>query len=57
MELKNNKNIIIKEADKGVSVIIISARRFCKMVYYHVNDNQIYKKNDEQNEKLEPSLK
>ena len=46
MKLKNNKNIIIKEADKEGSVVIMSTKHYCKMVYDHLNDNQIHKKTD-----------
>ena len=45
MELKNNKNTIIKETDKGGSVVIMS-RKHCKMVQDHLNNNQIYKTTD-----------
>ena len=45
MELKN-KNIKIKEADKGGSIAIMSTKHYCKMVMDHLNDNQIYKKTD-----------
>ena len=38
MELKIYKNIIIKEADKGRSVVIKSTKH-CKMFYDHLNDN------------------
>ena len=46
MELKNNKYITIKEAGKGGSVVIMSTKHYCKMVYDHLSDNQIYKKTD-----------
>ena len=46
MELKNNKNIIIKEADKGGTVAIMSKKHYCKMAFDHLNDNQIYKRTD-----------
>ena len=46
MELKNNKNIIIKEADKGGTVVIMSKKHYCKMVFDHLNDNQIYERTD-----------
>ena len=34
----------VKEANKGESVVIKSTNYYCKMVYDHLNDNQIYKK-------------
>ena len=34
----------VKEANKGGSVVIKSTNHYCKMVYDHLNDNQIYKK-------------
>ena len=46
MELKNNKNIIIKEADKGGKVVIMSTKHYCKMIYDHLNNNQIFEKTD-----------
>ena len=44
MELKTNKNAIIKGADKGGSVVIISTKHYCKMVYHHLCNKQIHKK-------------
>ena len=46
MELKNNKNIIIKEANKRRSVVIMCTKDYRKMVCDHLNDNEIYKKTD-----------
>ena len=46
MELKTNKNTIIKGADKGGSVVIISTKHYCKMVYHHLYNKQIHKKTD-----------
>ena len=46
MNLKNNKNIIIKEGYKGGSAVIMSTKHYYKMVSDHLNDNQIYKKTD-----------
>ena len=39
MELKNNKNIIIQEADKVESVVIMSTNNYFKMFYNYLNDN------------------
>ena len=41
MELRMDK---VKEANKGGSVVIKSTNHYCKMVYDHLTDNQIYKK-------------
>ena len=46
MELKTNKNTIIKGADKRGSVVIISTKHYCKMVYQHLYNKQIHKKTD-----------
>ena len=43
MELKY-RDIMIKEAHKGGSVVIMSAKRYCKMDYDNLNDNKTYKK-------------
>ena len=39
MELKNNKNIMIQEADKVGSVVIMSTNNYFKMFYSYLNDN------------------
>ena len=44
MELKNNKNIILEE--KVGSVITMNTKHYCKMVYDHLNNNQICNKID-----------
>ena len=40
------QDIIIKEAGKGRSVVIMGAKHYYKMIYDHLNDNQIYNKTD-----------
>ena len=55
---------MIKEADKGGNKVILSTKKYCKMVYDHLNDNQIYEKtdstcdkqNNEQNKKTIPEV-
>ena len=44
VKLKNNKNTIIKEADKGESVAIMSTKHYCKMLYDQLNHNQFTEK-------------
>ena len=46
MELKNNKNILINEADKGGSVVMMSTKHYYKIVYDHFYNKQIYGKTD-----------
>ena len=40
MELENNRNIIIKKADKRENKVLMSTKHYSKMVYDHINDNQ-----------------
>ena len=42
--LKNNNEIIIKEADKGGAVVIMNKNHYKKMVMDHLNDKKTYKK-------------
>ena len=42
MELKNNKNIINEEDEVG-KIVIMNTKHYCKMIYDHINNNQIYK--------------
>ena len=38
--------IILKETNKGGIGVIMGTKHYCKMVYDHLNDKQIYKKID-----------
>ena len=42
MELKNNENIINEEDEVG-KIVIMNTKHYCKMIYDHINNNQIYK--------------
>ena len=46
MKLKNNKNIVIKEEDKGGIVVIMCTKHYCKIIYDHLDNKQIYKRTD-----------
>lgn len=46
-ELKENKHIIIKPADKGSAVVIQSREQYMKEVYRQLNDKIYYRKLDE----------
>ena len=41
--LKNNKDIIIKEADKGGAVVMMNTKHYLKMISDHLNDKTTYK--------------
>ena len=43
-KLKNSDGIIIKEADKGGSIVIMTKRHYKKMVYEQLNDNITYRR-------------
>ena len=43
LKLQNNKDIIIKEADKGGSVVIMNTTHYCKMIFDNLNDKKTYK--------------
>ena len=55
--LKNNDGIIIKEADKGGSVVIMTKKHYKKMVYEQLNDNITYRRtNDSWDKKVMKEL-
>ena len=41
--LKKNKDIIIKESDKGGAVVIMNTKHYPKMIINHLNDEATYK--------------
>ena len=43
LNLKKNKDIIIKEADKGGAVVIMNTQHYFKMISDHLNDETTYK--------------
>ena len=43
LNLKKNKDIIMKEADKGGAVVIMNPKHCFKMISDHLNDKTIYK--------------
>ena len=43
LNLKKNKDIIIKEADKGGAVVIMNTKQYLKMISDHLNDEKTYK--------------
>ena len=43
LNLKKNKGIIIKEADKVGAVVIMSPKYYLKMINDHLNDKTTYK--------------
>ena len=43
LNLKNNKDIIIKEADTGGTVVIMNTKHYLKMISDHLNDKTTYK--------------
>ena len=44
--LKDNKDVIIKEADKGGSVVVMNKKHYHDMIMTHLNDSNIYSKID-----------
>ena len=40
---KKNRNIVIKEADKGMTVVIMKTKHYLKMINDHLNDKTTYK--------------
>ena len=43
LNLKKNKQIVIKKADKGLTVVITNTKHYLKMISDHLNDETIYK--------------
>ena len=43
LNLKKNKDIIIKEADKGGTVVIMNTKHYLKTISDHLNDETTYK--------------
>ena len=46
-QLKNNNNIVIKEADKGGAVVIMNKEHYMRMVYSQLHDGVTYKRTDQ----------
>lgn len=46
IKLRNNKNIVIKPADKGSAIVIMNREQYCKEVYRQLKDEKYYKKLD-----------
>ena len=42
-DLKNDKSIVIKEADKGGSIVIMTSNHYKRMVHHHLDDKSTYK--------------
>ena len=51
MKLKNNESIVIKKADKGGAVAIMTTRHYQQIIYDHLNDCSTYKKLDKDTHK------
>ena len=43
LNLKKNKDIVIKEADKGGTVVIMNTKNYLRMIIDHLNDERTYK--------------
>ena len=43
LNLKKNKDIVIKEADTGMTVVIMKTKHYLKMINDHLNDKTTYK--------------
>ena len=43
LNLKKNKDIVIKEADKSMAVEIMNTKHYLKMISDHLNDETTYK--------------
>ena len=43
LNLKKNRNIVIKDADKGMTVVIMKTKHYLKMINDHLNDKTTYK--------------
>ena len=43
LDSKKNKDIIIKETDKGGAVVIMNTKHYLKMISDHLNDETAYK--------------
>ena len=46
LALKNNSDLIIKEADKGGCVVLTNKPHYKGMIYQHLNDTNTYQKSD-----------
>ena len=44
LPLKNNSELIIKEADKGGCVVLMNKTHYKKMIFQHLNDASTYQK-------------
>ena len=47
LALKNNSELIIKDADKGGCLVLMNKPRYKRMIFQHLNDSNTYQKTDE----------
>ena len=47
LALKNNSELIIKEADKGGCVVLMNKSHYKRMIFQHLNDANTYQKTDQ----------
>ena len=47
LALKSNSELISKQADKGVCVVLMNKPHYKRMIFQHLNDSNTYQKTDE----------
>ena len=48
LALKNNSELIIKDANKGGCLVLMNKTRYKRMIFQHLNDANTYQKTDEE---------
>ena len=52
LAIKNNSELIIKEADEGSCVVLMNKPHYKRMIFQHLNDVNTYQKIDKKIKKL-----